>query len=288
MLMLVINPTAGNGLADKIGTQADELLTQKGVEHQTARTQHAGHATELAKEAAAQGADTVIAVGGDGTAFEVARGLIGTRTGLGILPAGTGNDLIKTLGTPRKWQEALEFILTHPKRPMDIGGVNDGIFLNECGTGFDVMILDYAEKAKRFVRGLLPYLYGLIRAIFSFKPLKMKLTLDDGTVIDGKYLVCAIANGRYIGGGIPIAPEAQLGDGMLDVEVLEAVPRHRIPKYVPGLLSGKILQFDITHHYRCRSCTLECESMRLNMDGEIFAMDKAEFTLRAEALLVHW
>ncbi len=288
MLHLIVNPTAGNGRARKIGMQADEALTRQGVEHELFFTEHPGHASELSKRSAEQGVETVVAVGGDGTAFETAVGLINTKTALGIVPAGTGNDFIKSLKTPKKWDAALQHILSTPARPIDMGTMNDTYFLNECGTGFDVMVLDYALIAKKHVSGLLPYLYGVIRAIKNYVPFQMRIVLDDTTVLDGEFMVCSIANGRFIGGGIPISPIAEVADGYFDVVVLDNVPRGKLAGYLPGLMSGKILDFPITKHYRCKKCTLESPGMRLNIDGEIWPMEKAEFVCCEGALLLHW
>lgn len=288
MLHVVVNPTAGNGLAQKIGLQVHDALTQRGIAHEVFLTEHPGHASELSKRSAEQGVETVVAVGGDGTAFETAVGLMGSDTALGIIPAGTGNDFVKALRTPVKWQEALDAILVTPARPVDVGTMNDTYFLNECGAGFDVMVLDYALKAKKLVRGLLPYLYGVVRAIFAYKPFPMRIVLDDETVLDGTFLVCSIANGRFIGGGIPISPEAEVADGYFDVVVLDSVPRHSLFKYLPGLMGGKILSFPITKHYRCKKCSLSSPNMRLNIDGEIWPMEKAEFSCLEGALRIHW
>ena len=275
-------------MASQVGKQLADILTKRGVPFIQRFTTHPGHATELSREAVENGAETVLAVGGDGTSFETAVGLMGTKTALGVIPAGTGNDFIKATGTPAKWMDALDFILTHPARPVDAGRINDTYFLNVCGTGFDVMVLDYAEKAKKYVRGLLPYLYGVVRTIFSYRPCPMHIQLDDGTVLDGGYLVCSVANGRYIGGGIPICPVAEVGDGLLDVVVVDNVPRWKIPFYLPSLMSGTLLKRRIAHHYRCVSCTLSSPSMRLNLDGEILPMSQACFTCLPKALLLHW
>ena len=117
---------------------------------------------------------------------------------------------------------SLDFILSHAPRPVDIGRLNDRMFLNVCGTGFDVTVLEYEKAAKRYVRGLLPYLVGLIRAIFHYRPVRLHLVAD-GQTIQQELLVWAISNGRYIGGGIPICPVADPGDGWLDLVTVDNV-----------------------------------------------------------------
>lgn len=289
MIELIVNPVAGNGLAREIAMKAVQRLKERSIAFELHMTEHPGQATALAKEAAGRGAETVIAFGGDGTITETAAGLRGTKTALGIIPSGTGNDFIKSAGIPRRWEEALDFILTHPARPVNSGMANERLFLNECGTGFDVMVLDFAEHVKTRLRGMLPYLYGVLRAVAAFRPIPMHIEIGDDTVLDGSYMVCAIGNGSYIGGGIPITPGADLTDGLLDVLVVDAVPRWRIPFYLPALLKGTLhTKKNVAHRYLVPYCHLKCEHMRLNLDGEILPMDEARFTCESDALLLHW
>ena len=288
MIAVIVNPVAGSGLAATIGQKVDALLTLRGVPHTMMLTERAGHATELARAAAAEGVSTVLSVGGDGTLNETAAGLVGTQTALGMIPAGTGNDFIKALGTPRKWDEALDYILQNPAHPLDTGTVNDTFFINVCGAGFDVMVLDYANKAKKRVRGIWPYLYGVLAAICAFKPIGMQVEIGDSIKLDGEYMICTIANGTTIGGGIPIMPIADVSDGLLDIMVVDTVPAWRIFFYLPAILGGTLLKKKIAHHYRAKTCALTSRNMRLNMDGEIVPMESARFTANPASLLAHW
>ncbi|MDD3213420.1 MAG: diacylglycerol kinase family lipid kinase, partial [Eubacteriales bacterium] len=288
MIAVIVNPIAGTGYALTVGKKIDELLNSRSVEHKMLYTERAGHATELARALADEGVETVLSVGGDGTLNEVAAGLVSTRTALGIIPAGTGNDFIKTLGTPRKWEDALEYILTHPAKPLDTGTINNSFFINVCGTGFDVMVLDFALRAKKRVRGIWPYLYGVIAAIRAFRPFDMIVEIGDEIKLKGKYMICTIANGRYIGGGIPILPAADVDDGLLDVMVVDPLPGWRIPFYLPAILGGTLMKKKIAHHYRAARCSLASHGMRLNMDGEIIPMENASFECKASTLMAHW
>ena len=288
MIAVIVNPVAGNGLAQTIGKKVAAMLTERGIEHSIHYTERAGHATELARAAAQQGVETVLSVGGDGTLNETAAGLVGTQTSLGIIPAGTGNDFIKVLGTPKKWDEALNYVLTYPAHPLDTGTVNDSFFINVCGAGFDVMVLDYANKAKKHARGIWPYLYGVLAAIKAFKPFEMTVEIGDDLRLHGKYMICTIANGSTIGGGIPIMPLAQVDDGFLDVMVVDTVPAWRIVFFLPAILGGTLLKKKIAHHYRTKTCSLTSHGMRLNMDGEIVPMEHARFACKPASLLAHW
>lgn len=288
MLTLIVNPTAGSGYALRIEEQLRQVLSKRTEQWEIVNTEYPGHATALAHEAANRtNCRGVIAVGGDGTAYEVACGLLGTRVPLGVIPAGTGNDFIKTVALPKKPMDALNFILTHTPRPVDIGRLNDRFFLNVCGTGFDVTVLDYAQAAKKYARGILPYFIGLVRAIMHYHPVDIQFTMD-GKAQRKKVLICSVANGRYIGGGIPICPNAMPDDGLFDTVIVQGKPRWQIPFYLPGLLLGRITQFNVTTHVRCRQVSIRAKGMRLNVDGEILTMDQADFEILPGKLLLYW
>ncbi len=288
MIALIVNPAAGNGRSMATCEAVCQRLNERGIPYELHTTDHPTHATEIAREAACHGIDTVIAIGGDGTVTETAAGLHGTKTALGIIPSGTGNDFIKTAGIPTGWEAALDLILSKPARPVDTGVINDRFFINVCGAGFDVMTLDYAEKAKKYVHGLLPYLYGVLRAIAAFRPREMHIEIGDETVLDGKYMIFSIANGRYFGGGIPIAPLAAVTDGLLDVLIVDAVPRWKLPAYLVPLMLGKLYKCRISHRYLTTHCRITSPGMRVQLDGEIIPMEEAEFCCAQDGLLLHW
>ena len=288
MIYAICNPTAGNGRGRKIGQEIEKRLLEQHYACHLEMTKAPGHATELAYAAAQSGAETVLAIGGDGTAVEVARGLIGTPAALGVIPAGTGNDFIKTLGLPQDPRAALDFVLAHPARDTDVGDVNGRPFLNEIGTGFDVTVLDFAQKAKRFCRGLLPYLYGVIRTLFHFRGIQLSYAMDGGEMVTKDVFVIAVANGGVIGGGIPIAPEAQADDGLLDVVVVNKICSRNLPARLIGLMRGKILSFPETQFIRAKKVIFSADKMRVNIDGEVTDEASVEARLLPKALRIHW
>jgi len=280
----ILNPIAGAGRAPQTMETLEALLKEEKQSYRVFRTEHPGHATELAAKLSGDAeVRDVVSVGGDGTAFEVAGGLVGTEKPMGIIPAGTGNDFIKSAGIPKDPVQALRTVLQGESSPVDMGRLNDGSFLNVCGTGFDVTVLDYAESLKRRYRGLLPYLLGLLKAVTHYRPVHLTL-VTDGREEEGDYLICSVANGRFIGGGIPICPAADITDGKLNLVLVENVPRRRIPLYLPGLMMGKILNFRITRHILADRVSFRGEGLRVNVDGEILSMDRASFAVRPGAL----
>jgi len=278
VIYAICNPAAGSGRGEKVGRQVKDYLHAHGIPCRLISTEAPGHATDLARAARDAEADTVLAVGGDGTVLEVARGLIGSQVPLGIVPAGTGNDFIKTLGIPRKPMDALRYTLEHDPKPTDAGEVNGQVFLNEIGTGFDVSVLEYALKAKKYCRGLLPYLYGVIKTLFRFKSVPITLSVDGEEAETYDAFVAGAANGGVIGGGIRIAPDAKCDDGLLDVVIVEKVKKSKLLFRLLGLMRGKILSFPETRFVRARAVSFSAPGMRLNVDGEI--MDDARVTAR--------
>ncbi|MBQ4640979.1 MAG: YegS/Rv2252/BmrU family lipid kinase [Clostridia bacterium] len=287
MLYAILNPTAGNGQGKKTALLIEDALKKKNISAVFLETKGPGHATALAQKAAAEGADTVLAIGGDGTALEVARGLMGTGCALGIIPAGTGNDFRKTLGIPKDPLQALETVLQKPALPTDTGLLNGSTFLNEIGTGFDVAVLDYAEKAKKHCRGILPYLWGVLCALFRFRPIPVNVRIDDGPQEQKELFVIAAANGGIIGGGMAVAPDAKADDGLMDIVMVDSIRRYKLPLRLLGLLQGKILTFPETHFVRAKKIEFSSPGMRLNVDGEIIAADKACALLQPGQLNIH-
>ena len=288
MLTFIVNPMAGNGHALKVEQQLKEALDNKGVDYRILHTERPGHATELARSAAeAKDCRGVVSVGGDGTAYEVACGLMNTGMPMGIIPAGTGNDFIKSVNIPRNPMKALDLVLSMKARPVDVGGINERLFLNVCGTGFDVTVLDYTLAAKKYVRGILPYLIGLVRGIAHYAPVHVRFTAD-GVTEERDVLICSVANGKYFGGGIPICPEAKADDGKLDLVVVENKPRWMIPFYLPSLLMGRVLKFPFTMHKKVERVELFSKGMRLNADGEVSVVDEVQFRILNGALTLFW
>ena len=293
MITLLLNPAAGNGRSKKVAKRAANYLSAKKLPYCIKETSGAGDAYQICKELAATAGegDLLLAIGGDGTFSEVARGLCGSKVQVGILRAGTGNDMLKSFDVPKKTEEALDYFLSKEPRKMDLCLLGDQPFANESGLGFDVAVLDHAERAKKHFKGLLPYLWGVLKAIFTYRCIPLRITADGAVILEEDCLVLSVANGQYIGGGIHISPMADPADGFLDVVVLRACSKARmIFSYLPGLLGGKILSFPHTSHYKAKEVTVEPlgenEAFRVNIDGEIRAMQYCSYKIASQSLWI--
>lgn len=242
----IVNPSAG--LRNPRALAAVQAPPPPGIELEVRRTEAAGHAVELAREAAAAGYERVLAVGGDGTANEVATGLLGTQTALGLLPVGSGNGLARALGLPLEPEAALRTLLTSPVRAMDVGFVNGRPFLNVAGIGFDAAVgRDFHEWGLRGGRrGLWSYLrLGLKRGL-RYRPESYRVETESGR-FEGRAFAITFANGVQYGNGAVVAPGSRLDDGVFDVVVFEGASILAVLLATPLLFLGRI---DLYPRYR--------------------------------------
>jgi diacylglycerol kinase (ATP) len=217
-LFVVVNPSSGRGRG---ATLVEPLLSALGrggavVEH--ALTTQAGDEAALAEKAIGRGFRTIVAVGGDGTWSNVANEILrsGAPVRLGLVPGGTGCDLIKSLGFPgRDLPSCARIILEGKTRTIDVGRIENKHFLNVAGFGYDIAVIEHSWRV-RLLRGELLYLYSAIRQIYSFPGFRVELQAGDQPPSQQDLLMLIIANGQMFGGTFRIAPTAQLADGQLD------------------------------------------------------------------------
>lgn len=287
MLHLLINPTAGNGRSIKYAQEVMKHLSSKGILYEAQYTSGCYHATEICNALAAQKVQTVISVGGDGTSLEAASGLIGTQTVLGILPAGTGNDFARCLGIPTDPIQAIDALLSATPTHVDMASINGKPFLNVCGAGFDARVVAASRQVRLLGRGMLPYLYGVVHTLIENKSYDMHVTVD-GTSYDGRMLLCEVANGQYIGGGMQMAPMADPSDGCLDLVFVDAISRRKILALLPKMIKGNHMQYtQHVHHVRCKEVVLSCKNMLIQCDGEILPLcDEARFALLPDSIKI--
>lgn len=278
MYRVIVNPKAGAGRATALLPMVEEALRKRGVPFDTRQTERPWHAAELAAQAASEGVEAVVAVGGDGTLFEIANGLCETKTALYIVSCGTGNDWVRSIPLPKDPLAALDMQLNAEPVPVDAGAAGKYRFLNVAGAGFDVEVLRQTVKYKPRFRGILPYLFGVIETIRTYKPIQGVLEVD-GKRVEGRFTIVSFANGQYIGGGMRVARKADPFDGLFDVIYVMALPKWRVCMLLPWFLPGLHDLFSVTHRVRAKSARFSSKGMTVNMDGELRDMDDIEFRL---------
>ena len=283
MLYLIANELAGNGRGAETLRQVKALLEERKIPYQCRTTERAGHATELAREALAQGAREVVSLGGDGTNFEVVNGLGGHFVTLYFVPCGTGNDFMKMLDLPSDPLEALKAQLAGKPRRIDVGQVSGYSFLNVSGCGFDVEVLKQADRFKKLGKGILPYLMGIFAALKAFRPLPVEWT--DGERTEKKDVtIFTLGNGSYFGGGMKAVPHARIDDGLFDRIIVDSMNRRSILKLLSRFISGKHVGLPQVREDRCTEVTIRCPGMIVNIDGELIQMDEARYRILPGAL----
>jgi YegS/Rv2252/BmrU family lipid kinase len=254
-----------------------------------AETARPGHARELARESAERGDAAVLAVGGDGTANEVAGPLLGTQTALGIVPTGSGNGLARALGIPLRPDRALDALEHAVVRRMDVGQINGRPFLNVAGAGFDaavgVAFHDHTQRGGR--RGIFTYLRMGFRAMFSYRAEACRVEAGE-QAFDGKALLVTFANGRQYGAEATIAAGSRLDDGLLDAVVLEDAPLAELLFHAPRLFMGGLEGFRRYRRFPATRAVFTADKpLPYHRDGEVEApVQRLEVELLPRALAV--
>ena len=270
MRTVLVNPCSGNGYGKQAGETVAGYLREKGVPFELVTTTCAGHATLLAQEAVRKGHEQVIAVGGDGTAGEVAQGLYGTGTSLALVPAGTGNDFVRTLALPKDLLQCVDVALQAHRRQADVLRVNDRICLNISSVGIDAMAAYHVQCFKRF-RGKAAYCAGLAIAFVRYAPLDVSIELDGEPASPAHLTIAVFANGQYYGGGFHPVPTADPFDGKMDVLLVNGLPRRKLLPLLKTYSQGRHLGLSLCRHIQCNHLRLTShnKALALNIDGEI-------------------
>ncbi|MCA9614944.1 MAG: diacylglycerol kinase family lipid kinase [Myxococcales bacterium] len=299
-LVVVFNPRAGAGRAERELPTLVRTLEAGGASVDVRRTTATGHATELTRTALREGASGVAVVGGDGTLSEAINGffeLDGTpvREGawVGPLPCGTGGDFRKTLGIPKAPEASARRLLAASPKPLDVGwlehAADDGTrvaraFVNVASFGIGGLVDRIVNDAPKWIGGRAAFFVGTLRAMSRYRNQRVRLSIDGGAFEELSVLNLAVANGRYFGGGMHIAPRAKIDDGLFDVVAIErdgvlgnlGLTRH--------LYGGSLLEQSGVRHWRGREVIAEPlvdAPVLLDVDGEAPGGLPARFTMRS-------
>lgn len=235
-IWFIINPNSGLGNHADL-EQVILWLIPQGTKATLRRTERADHATEIAHEAVAAGADTVVASGGDGTVNEVGKALINTDVSLGVIPGGSGNGFARHLKIPLNAKQAIQRILENKTQIIDTAKINDTPYFATAGLGFDAEVgWKFADFGKR---GFISYIQVTTQAFFGFKPKSYHLVVDGKKVETTAFLINFANAGQY-GNNAWIAPSASLSDGLIDVCILKSFPVGQTPGIIFRLFSKTI------------------------------------------------
>jgi len=302
--VLIVNPSAQNGQLGRRWPELGASLRRELGSFEEAMTARPGDATRLAREAVESGADTVVAVGGDGTVNEVVNGFFdGDRprapgAALAVLPFGTGGDFRKTVGLMGDTRDAARVVAARQTRLIDVGHLEltgrDGapqtrIFINISSFGVSGLVDEYVNKTSKRLGGRLSFMLATARAGLTYDNQRVRLVFDgdEAGAVDTTIYVVAVANGRYFGGGMCIAPDAQLDDGLFDVVAMGDMGLWDLVRHGRKVYSGDHMGLEKVSHRRARVVRAEptgTEPVRLDVDGETPGILPATFRLLPGAL----
>ncbi len=286
MVAVIVNPIAGQGNGAALGKRILRELESRGMQARLFETEREGDGTLKARRALESGAELAVCVGGDGTLSEVVGELASRDIPLLIVPAGTGNDFARAFGLPGDPMEALRRQLDGQRTRIDLGAVNGRAFLNVSGSGFDVDVLRKVRELRSVYPGEKAYRKAVIAVLGHYHPFEAELSVDGEAWEQVRATIVEIANGRYIGGGMHVAPGARLDDGLLDVVVVGCVWGWAIPLLLPLFILGAHVRLPIARVRRAKRVTLRRAGMVVNIDGRLEAMDEARFEILPGALTV--
>lgn len=241
-LTLIANPNAGGGRTGRELPRVQAELTRLGLEHRVELTTSLDHARELALAAAAAG-EQAVAFGGDGLIAAIAGALAPCDGVLGVLPGGRGNDFARALEIPLDPAEACSVLAQGSIRRLDMGQVGDQAFIGIASCGFDSIANRIANET-RLVRGNLVYAYGALRALAGWRAATFNVRIDGGESRTVTGFTVAVANSNFYGGGMMLAPDANLTDGMLDVVIIADMPKLRFLRLLPTVFRGAHIRLD--------------------------------------------
>lgn len=265
--LLIVNPHSGTTSKGRIIKRAIELFLANGMNVEAAYTERAGHATEIADRAAADGVDAIVAVGGDGTVNEVARALCNTSSTLGIIPTGSGNGLARHLNIPMDPIKAIDIITAGQVQQCDYCTANNRPFFCTFGMGFDAAVSDrFASRPGQ--RGLINYVRSAVEELVSFRAEEYTIECADTTLTERAFLI-ACCNAAQYGNNAFIAPQASVTDGLMDVTVMHSGNLLRQAINGIDVMLGAIHDNARVHTFRTDRVTITRKSAgSVHLDGE--------------------
>lgn len=267
VIALLTNPTSGKGRGRRTAAIALPRLREAGFEVRELVGDDGAQALHLARRAVADGIETLVVCGGDGMAHIGAQAVAGTGTNLGIVPAGTGNDVARYFGIPRNDpQAAADVVVGSRVRTVDLARAGDTYFATVLASGFDSKV---NERANDMVwpRGQMRYNLATLAELRVFEPLPYTLVMD-GEERHLEAMVVAVGNGPSYGGGLRITERAVLDDGLLDVVVIKPMSKARLVRSYPRLFTGTISEIPEYEHHLARTVTVAAPGVVAYADGE--------------------
>lgn len=295
---VIVNPVAGASTTYRKWPRISSFLNYIGLPFEFQYTEGVGHAIEIAREAAGNGCRFVVAVGGDGTVNEVANGILQSKemngATIGIISTGTGGDFIRSVGLERNYLKACSCLTGSERKLVDVGYVeyhNAGqkrkrYFINSAGVGFDAEVSEASNHMPKALGGTIPYLMGLVKSLVSYRNKNVVMKMDELEEA-GRVLSVVVANGRYFGGGMRVAPNADICDGLLDIIAVGDMGKLELLRAFPTIYKGTHIYHPKVKTNRAVKVEIKSpEKILVHADGEYLGEGPASFGLIPQALSI--
>jgi len=321
----VVNAHAAGGRCGKRWAESEPLMRQAFPTGEIQFTQGVGDGTRIAHEAVSRGQELIVAVGGDGTLFEVVNGMLAARhsvfsggslglagsrgqssgaTGqaaadapiLGIWPAGSGADFARGVGIPQDASDICDLMASGTPRSTDVGLIRcvdrlgapvEKYFLNAADFGIGAKVVERLQKRSRLLPGKSSYLWQTLRTLVTFRNPEVQLEID-GAALDPKTVITVVvANSRYFGGGMCIAPDAKIDDGLLNLVQVGDLGRIEALRRLQETFGGQRIEHPNVRYSTCKTIHAESSSrVPIEADGELVGFLPASFEIVPQALKV--
>lgn len=280
-ILIIINRKAGTNRQKLLDAHIARHFPENVFHVETVYLAYMGHGEDLAKDAVTRHFDIVVAVGGDGSINEIARGLRGSKTALGIIPLGSGNGLARALKIPLHIDKAMELIVTGRPRPMDVGFANEHLFLSNAGLGFDAKVAEEFRHTKH--RGLYGYASQVIKSFKNYRYLPYHIEIDGKTIEEPAFLL-TIANSNQFGFEFKLASAATVFDGKFDLCLVRPISFWQLAPLSFHSLMGNLEKTDFMQHYTGRTVTINSAQLEcLQVDGDAVPLSNdQQVTFRLE------
>lgn len=266
-IALLTNPSAGKGSGSRTASIALPRLREAGFHVRELQGHDGVEALELARRAVAEGVESLVVVGGDGMVHIAVQALAGTEVNLGVIPAGTGNDVARYVGIPRNDpQAAADVVVASHVRTIDLARAGSSYFVTVLATGFDSLVNERANRM-RWPRGQMRYNLATLAELRVFEPLPYTLEMD-GEVRRLDAMLVAVGNGPSFGGGLRITHGAEIDDGMLDVVIIKPMSKPDLVRTYPKLYTGGHTRHPQYEHHRVKTVTVAAPGVVAYADGE--------------------
>ena len=265
--MLLTNPSAGKGKGSRSAAIAMPRLVEAGFAVRHASGRDADEALDIAHGCVADGVESLVVCGGDGMVHIAAQALANSRTNLGIIPAGTGNDVARYVDIPRNDpQAAADVVVGSHVRTIDLARAGATFFVTVLATGFDSLVNERANSLL-WPKGQWRYNLATLAELRVFEPLPYTLEMD-GEIRRLDAMLVAVGNGPSFGGGLKITYGAEIDDGWLDVVIIKPMSKLELVKTYPKLYTGKHVHHRQYEHHRVKRITVAAPGIVAYADGE--------------------